>query len=625
MTAVLAVAVSARPVDPAFAFGAHRGTIDGLLDPTAAAIDGDGTIYIAETTADHIRLVDRAGATVARWDGAAADAYDALAGPSGVAVLGAGDGARVFVVERLGHAVRVLDGNGRTVRRWGGAGRNPGAFKLPEGIAVDATRVYVADTGNDRVQVFGHDGAHELTIGSAGEADGQLRRPVAVAVDDGGHVYVVDADNSRIQKFDRDGSLVGVWGEWGPRAGLLNAPRGIAVDRGRVFVADTANHRIDVFDTDGVFLYQWGVHALLPREGAGKLHYPDAVAIDPAGRFAVVVESFENRCQIFDRAELPELQTASPPQLDPGQTHFGHRLSVDGPLLLVGEPETHQVLLFRIDREVPALISRFGGRGSGFDQFIRLTGVEIDRQSMTARITDAATRRLQRFRLEHDFEELLRYDPQLARFSTARSLDGIETDWPIEPAAIARHPDGRLHVVDRRNGAVHVFDESLEHQRSWGEADLVEPVDIAFAASGDAYVVDAAARCVRRFDDRGRPAGVIGGAGEPDTLVQPSGVAVDGDGFVYVSDAAVHRIRKYTAEGDAVSEWGVPGARDAELWRPAGIAVGDDGRIFVIDHGNHRGQIFEPDGTWLVTFSTGRPSTRSRPVNPSEESRKRGS
>ncbi len=44
------------------------------------------------------------------------------------------------------------------VAAWGAAGRQPGQFRDPTGIAVTASEVFVSDARNGRIQVFDHQG-----------------------------------------------------------------------------------------------------------------------------------------------------------------------------------------------------------------------------------------------------------------------------------------------------------------------------------------------------------------------------------------------------------------------------------------------------------------------------------
>ena len=61
--------------------------------------------------------------------------------------------------------------------------------------------LYVADTFNQRVQVFDQTGRFLLEWGSTGLDPGEFRHPWDLAVDATGNVYVTDRFNHRVQKF----------------------------------------------------------------------------------------------------------------------------------------------------------------------------------------------------------------------------------------------------------------------------------------------------------------------------------------------------------------------------------------------------------------------------------------
>jgi DNA-binding beta-propeller fold protein YncE len=63
--------------------------------------------------------------------------------------------SKIYIADTNAHRVVVLDQTGRVLQTWGGQGGDPGQFRSPAGIALDEDgRVYVADTKNNRIQVF---------------------------------------------------------------------------------------------------------------------------------------------------------------------------------------------------------------------------------------------------------------------------------------------------------------------------------------------------------------------------------------------------------------------------------------------------------------------------------------
>jgi len=227
--------------------GGRRGFADGVgaearFDtPSALAIAGDGTIYVADTGNNAIRRIARdgtvttlAGGGVAGFrDGAAAEAQ--FNGPIGVAVSSAG---RVFVADTYNDRIRVIepDGNVRTIAA-------DAVFNTPSGVAVDPSgRVYVTDTRNRLIQQIDPSGVSAVPFGFAA-----LSRPVGIAAAPDGDIYVTD-ERGGVIVIHPDGSsrtLAGSIPGFHDGPGLdarFRRPTGIAIaGAGRVVVADAGN------------------------------------------------------------------------------------------------------------------------------------------------------------------------------------------------------------------------------------------------------------------------------------------------------------------------------------------------------------------------------------------------
>jgi DNA-binding beta-propeller fold protein YncE len=598
-----------------FRLGAFEVQVDGLHDPAAVAIDEDGLIYIADSTAHRVVVLDRQGQVVASW-GQLGSQPGQFRGPTGIAVSD-----EIFVSDGGNNRVQVFDKDGVFRRAWGGLGTEAGAFNGPGGIAVHGGAVFVADRGNDRVQVFDLDGQLRTSFGQE-----VLNGPVDVAVDDHEQVYVADSDSNRVQRFSADGTYLDGWGDWGPFVGLLDGPGAVVLQDDVVFVADTRNHRIQMFEPDGELINVWGMHSRLPRQGEGHIHYPADLAVAPDGSFAVICEPWENRVQIFAAAEPGERAAVPMPVKRAQGTHFGPHATIANDLLIIGEPETHVIDVFRIDGDLPILITQFGSRGTGYHQLIRPTGLAADEARMEILAADGGLRRVQRFRLDYDPATPVRYSPFMTRLVQSYDLEamrdyaGPEAPWPIRPEALCRHPDGRIFLADSQNAQVHVYDADMQWIDTWGRpgsgpGELIDPRDMALSSDGKTlYVVDGGNHRVQAFATDGTYLFSLGGYGRHDGgLLDPRGVAAGVDGFVYVTDAGAHTVNRFQEDGTFLSRWGQPGYQDQEFWKPAGLVQAPDGRLFVIDYGNHRCQVFGPDGQWLMTFGLGRPSTVEKP------------
>lgn len=124
--------------------------------PNGIVVDGRGTVYATDSNNGRLVVFDAEG-TLATTIGRGAGAGD-LGLPRGVAI---GDGNRLYVVETVGHEVKVYRlgrsaaSAPRYVGTFGREGQDDGAFEYPNGVAVDGrARVYVTDRENNRVQVW---------------------------------------------------------------------------------------------------------------------------------------------------------------------------------------------------------------------------------------------------------------------------------------------------------------------------------------------------------------------------------------------------------------------------------------------------------------------------------------
>ena len=207
-----------------------------------------------------------------------------LCGPESVAVDGAGT---LYVADTYHHRIAIFynpdtDINGTEADNWlgqpdlnsgdpnydsNGADEIVEGFCLPRGVAVDGNgAVYVADEWNHRVLIFtdplhsdhlpdrvlGRDKLNEGINNQCGNsfpqgsnAANRFYTPLGVAVDSSGQVYVTDLFNSRVQRFApplSDGMVAT------ESFGGLNFPHDVAVDNNdNLYIADTRNNRVLVY------------------------------------------------------------------------------------------------------------------------------------------------------------------------------------------------------------------------------------------------------------------------------------------------------------------------------------------------------------------------------------------
>ena len=631
-------AASPAPPTPGMGYGQPIRTIDGLQDVRAALLLPDGSLVAALGAGGVVRVhvgdgeealaLPRIVPLVAPWpDGGVAEA---------VALASLADG-RVAVVDRAGgavFAVSIEPSDPPTV---------PGAIVRmpswrPSAIAVDGTRMFVADGALPRIHASSSDGSggRWIDLGAAGPLVPRL----AGIASGGGVLLATDAANHRIVIVDpATGEVRRVLGDRGAFPGLWQSPAAVDWDGAAFLVTDLLNHRVVRVDADGRTLDQWGQHAVRPREGNGRIHYPTAAQAAPDGSAVAVAEPFERRVQVF--GHLPPPDPAVPratalPAFEGVASHFSREVAVDGRTLVVWEPESASGLVFDLRPEVPIHVTTFGGPGTRAGTFGQVSAACVDEAANRIHVADPVRRVHASFALLRNGQAPA-FDPFMPRLvreasfapvdAMIRAAEGDEA-LPYEPADLVRAPDGALLALDANGPRIVELDASWRPVRvlgPWtGAARPVRPAQIAVDRDGTLVVVDAAARDLKRYSRA--DGGFLGST--PLAARRPMGVAVLPDEGaarrLAITDAGGDRLLVIDPAGGAVvASGGGTGTKPGELWEPSSLAWSPDlGRLFVSDHGNHRLQAFDSSAAWASTFGIGRAwvrpkdPSRTGPVNP---------
>ena len=267
--------------------GDDGSAIDATVNrPQGAAVDGFGNLLIADSRNNRIRKVDVSGSiTTVAGDGTAGYSGDGgsavlarLDGPASVAVDGSGT---IFIADTANHRIRKVDASGiiTTVAGDGTAGYSgeggpavSASLNSPYAVALDSSgNLYIADLSNNRIRKVEPSGVISTVAGSgiAGSSgdngpavSASLNGPRGVAVDASGAVYIADSNNQRIRKVDAAGVITtiagtgfrGYAGDGGPAlSASLSNPAGVAIDTtGAIYLADDGNQRIRKIDSSGV-------------------------------------------------------------------------------------------------------------------------------------------------------------------------------------------------------------------------------------------------------------------------------------------------------------------------------------------------------------------------------------
>ena len=325
------VSVSGNWVSSTLAGSASTGSTEAtgsaarFYSPGGMAVDGSGNLYVADTQNGTIRKAAVAGpvGTLAGSAGkfGTTDGVGNKArfyGPQGLAVDGAGT---VYVADTINAAIRKITAGGVVSTLAGSPGTNgcfngtgnAASFYEPRGVAVDGDgTVYVADTWNHTIRkvtaagvvttlagVPGGAGCTDGTGPNVGTNTARFNYPAAVALDRATNVYVADYFNHTVRKVTPAGvvsTLAGLPGVWGSADGMNSAarfyePAGIVVDGGgNVYVLDSGNHTIRRLAPSGT---NWVVSTVAGlatvsglSDGTGssvRFNYPAGLAVDGAG------------------------------------------------------------------------------------------------------------------------------------------------------------------------------------------------------------------------------------------------------------------------------------------------------------------------------------------------------
>jgi sugar lactone lactonase YvrE len=238
-----------------------------LSNPSSVSVDGNGNLFIADTSNDRIRRVNAATQTIMTIAGGGGTLGDGgpatsanLGSPSGVLVDSAGDifiadsgNLRVREVCALPGGVCGAAGNIQTVvgsgipnGALGDGGPATGATLVkPVGLAFDSNgNLYVADNGDNRVRFINMGSTAILLQGEAitvqpGNIQTLAGTGAAGYADYGGSGIVISAGHPYNCPFCAgDGGIASM--------DPLNGPAELAVSGSLLFVADSFNYRVRV-------------------------------------------------------------------------------------------------------------------------------------------------------------------------------------------------------------------------------------------------------------------------------------------------------------------------------------------------------------------------------------------
>ncbi len=244
--------------------------------PKGIAIASDGTIYIADSGNDAVRVV--ANGQVSTLIENLHGPTDIVIHPEGYLIVSDTLNHRILKVHQDGTYELMAGGGYQEDNGWllGAYGDGQGAqaqFNEPTGLTVsfDGT-VYVADTGNQRIRAISSGGQVTTIAGSetayiegttyyqGGFRDGDVREatfnfPQGIEIGLDYTLYIADTFNHRIRKITKDGTVSTLAGD--ERHGRVNGYEKdarfdgptdlVLIDHDRLVIVDHWNHAIRLF------------------------------------------------------------------------------------------------------------------------------------------------------------------------------------------------------------------------------------------------------------------------------------------------------------------------------------------------------------------------------------------
>jgi sugar lactone lactonase YvrE len=246
------------------------------------AIGPDDTIYVADTWNNCVRAIDPRSGRITRVAGTGEKGFGGDGGPATQAKLGGVycaslnatgdalyladlDNRRIRAVNLRSGIITTVAGNGERGVPRDGSVATESPLVDPRAVAVDkANNVYVLERSGHALRVVDPQGKIRTVVGTgkagASGDDGEARLatlngPKHLCFDHSGNVIIADTENHVIRKFlVGEGKIIRIAGSGRkgkagiggpPLAAELNQPHGVYLHRdGTLYIADSSNNRV---------------------------------------------------------------------------------------------------------------------------------------------------------------------------------------------------------------------------------------------------------------------------------------------------------------------------------------------------------------------------------------------
>jgi trimeric autotransporter adhesin len=581
-----------------------------LATQQGIAVDGQGNLYVADTSNQRVRKVDTNGViTTVAGNGNAGFAGDGglaisaqLSAPWSVAVDGSG---ALYIADSGNNRIRKVAPNGLISTFAGnGAGRFSGdgaaltsSLNSPRGVLLDgAGNLYIADTLNNRIRKIGADGMLVTVVGNgqggfAGDggpaSQAHLSNPWSVTMDASGNLYIADIADYRVRQVTTDGRIttiagnggIGFSGDGGPATQAQITPVAVAVGAGgTVYIADQTNERIRAV-TNGTINTIAGTGFYRYRGDGGMataavFNNPTNVGFDAQGNLYLTDQQNDAIRMIQPGGTIGtfagtgaagETGNGGPAKSATLYAPWGLGLDANGNVYFT-EPYTNYVR--KVDTS--GIITKIAGTGNGGSTGDNAPAVQAQVNGPRSVASDLSG-------------------------NTYIAEDGSSRIRKISPTGV-------ITTVAGNGTAGFAGDEGLAVN-----AQINHPASVAADSAGNLYIADFDNQRVRKVTTDGKIHTVAGngnmgssGDGGLATAAQlnvPVSVAVDNKGNLFIGEHEGHRVRKVTPNGtiSTVAGNGIlafsgdgGAATSASISQPYGLAVDGSGNLFIADMINGR-------------------------------------
>jgi sugar lactone lactonase YvrE len=554
-----------------------------------------------------------------------------------------------------------------------------------------AGNIYIADQYNQRIRMVNTQAttitvagvpipsgaistvAGSGSYGSSGDSgpaiSAEFEYPVGVAVDSAGNLYIVDQQNQRIRVVNTQATATtvagvpipsgaiatvvgtgsyGSSGDNGPAiSAQINSPIGMALDRaGNLYIADNDNDRIRKVQNGPVNFGQVNLGANSTQNVFLSINTTLTLSnVQASGDYSVT----NNSCALNTELQAGTMCTV---QVQFAPTRPGQRW-----FPLVVTDNTGNNYSFGLEGTgvgssvsfTPGLITTLAGNGqAGYGSNVLATGATLANPAGVA--VDSAGNL---YVADETNDVVSKVDPKTGIITTIAGNNsaagyggdgGSATSSSVElnqPTAVAVDSAGNIYIADYLNHRVRKVDingiiSTVAGNGTMGvsgdglpatSAALENPDGVAVDGTGNLYIADFSANCIRRVDTNSVITTVAGncasgpgygGDGQAATtaqLNQPEAVTLDAVGNLYIADTTNCVIRKVaaatgiitTVAGNGTCNYnsdGIP-AITAQLNYPDGVAVDSAGNLYIADHVSERIRKVDTSGTITTVAGNG--------------------